>query len=391
MADETPWVQVSNAAVDALKFELRDAIAARAVIESRFAPCFAPGSPNAETAKDTENFASREEGAAWLQGNQKPFLTPAFLTDPAWITADRQVKRLHGELAVAMQQLGGWSVDPPANTARMQGSIGTAAPEVSVAGELQTMANSTVLGDLAVQVEKVQDKLHADNKITKLTYKTLDVLAIRGASEIALPDTPAPNLLLLWHSVVRKEDPAFRSQYWGKEGLSLAENEQNVERGSLDDLYQNSATLYRKHESKVLQAEFEKKHRNAAETRTTSNRSELTSHRKVEEHKAEPQSVKSTTARRRQRRPPNVRKELIANLKARHSLALARKICELIDRHVTSTPNSKVALAPLESWLRKAPGTRSWVDVYDHPKTHDLVRSYVNQVPALETRAKSSK
>jgi hypothetical protein len=88
--------------------------------------------------------------------------------------------------------------------------------------------------------------------------------------------------------------------------------------------------------------------------------------------------------RRRQHRRVDPRKVLIAELKARHPDAPARKICELIDNHVNTTPISKHALAPLESWRTKALVTRSWVDVYDHPKTHESVRSYVNKVPPLK-------
>jgi hypothetical protein len=84
------------------------------------------------------------------------------------------------------------------------------------------------------------------------------------------------------------------------------------------------------------------------------------------------------------------RKELIAGLKARNPNRPARKICELIDRQIASTPIRRAILAPLEPWQRKAPGKRSWVEVYDHAKTRNLVRSYVNKVPPLKT-AKSPK
>jgi hypothetical protein len=131
------------------------------------------------------------------------------------------------------------------------------------------MADSVFWRDLADQFEKLQDKLRAGGKITKLTYKTLEGLAIKGASKIAPPDTPTPNLLLFWLKAVRKEDPDFRSPYRDIEGLSLAEFEQNFEIGSLDDMCQNSATFCRKLQNQALQAKFEKKHRNAAETRTT--------------------------------------------------------------------------------------------------------------------------
>jgi hypothetical protein len=114
------------------------------------------------------------------------------------------------------------------------------------------------------------------------------------------------------------------------------------------------------------------------------------------EHKAEPLSAKlptyqGTLARRRQNRPIDARKELIANLKVRHPDALARRICELIDREISSTPSRKAALAPLEPWRKQAPSVRTWVDFYNNPKTHELVRSYVNKLRPRGIATKSSK
>jgi hypothetical protein len=115
------------------------------------------------------------------------------------------------------------------------------------------------------------------------------------------------------------------------------------------------------------------------------------------EYKAAPLSAKlptyqGTLARRRQNRPIDARKELIANLKVRHPDALARRICELIDREISSTPSRKAALAPLEPWRKQAPSSgRTWVDFYNNPKTHELVRSYVNKVRPRGIATKSSK
>lgn len=81
---------------------------------------------------------------------------------------------------------------------------------------------------------------------------------------------------------------------------------------------------------------------------------------------------------------------MIARLKAYKLNAPARKICELIDQSINTTPISKLTLAPLEPWRKQAPGERTWVGFYDHPKTHNRVRAYVNKVPALKT-AKSPK
>jgi hypothetical protein len=80
------------------------------------------------------------------------------------------------------------------------------------------------------------------------------------------------------------------------------------------------------------------------------------------------------------------KKELIAQLKARNPNANARKICELIDQKINrEAPIRQKNFAPLEQWVKQAPGKRSWADLYDHTKTHNLVRSYVNKVPSLKT------
>jgi hypothetical protein len=105
-------------------------------------------------------------------------------------------------------------------------------------------------------------------------------------------------------------------------------------------------------------------------------------------HKAEPQS---TSVRRRQVRPIDARKELIARLKARHPNTQARKICELIDRSISSTPICRDVLAALKSWRTRAPGKHSWVELYDDPRTRNRVRAYVNKVPTLQTATKSSR
>lgn len=113
------------------------------------------------------------------------------------------------------------------------------------------------------------------------------------------------------------------------------------------------------------------------------------SNRKVNEHKAGPQSAKpsayqGTSASRR--RPVDPRKELIARLKARDLKAPARRICELIDQTIENTARiRKERLAPLESWRIQAPGARSWVDFYDHANTRNRVRTFVNKVPPLRT------
>jgi hypothetical protein len=114
------------------------------------------------------------------------------------------------------------------------------------------------------------------------------------------------------------------------------------------------------------------------------------------EHNAEPLSVEpatyaGTSVSRRQQRPVDRRKELIARLKARNPDAGARKICDLIDQSINKeAPINQRHLAPLESWQKQAPTKRSWVEFFTDTKTHNLVRSYVNKVPRLKT-AKSQK
>jgi hypothetical protein len=104
-----------------------------------------------------------------------------------------------------------------------------------------------------------------------------------------------------------------------------------------------------------------------------------------------PPATALVTRRPRQHRPVDARKKLIANLKAQYPDALARRICGLIDRRISMTPINKVALAPLELWVKQSPHTRSWGGFYDDARTRNRVRSYVNKVPRLETAAKSSK
>ncbi len=100
---------------------------------------------------------------------------------------------------------------------------------------------------------------------------------------------------------------------------------------------------------------------------------------------AEPgQFCKSTSSicvlrvERRQRRA-NTKKVQIGRLKAMRPDATARTICELLDDRIKAAPSSHPSLAPLESRLAKAHGAMSWVDVFDHPKTHKLVRNYLNK------------
>ena len=117
---------------------------------------------------------------------------------------------------------------------------------------------------------------------------------------------------------------------------------------------------------------------------------------KSQERIAEPQSAERTPCRgksaSRRQGTLDARKVLIAELKARNPNSNAREICELIDQVIDkAAPIRRGNLAPLKSWKTQAPSLRSWVEFYDHSKTHNPVRTYVNKVPALQTSAKSSK
>jgi hypothetical protein len=157
-------------------------------------------------------------------------------------------------------------------------------------------------------------------------------------------------------------------------------------------LEQEIADLEEEHRKLLLHAAQQRLFLNPAED----NRNPLTANHLARERwlisTASPAVNQGTSVGRRQRRPPDSRKELIAILKARNPTTKARRICELIDEWIEkSAPIRRDNLSPLKSWQMQASGKRSWVELYDHPKTRNLVRRYVNGVPALETRSKSSK
>jgi len=144
---------------------------------------------------------------------------------------------------------GAFSIEPDSSI--------VALPRVRIKG---TMTDSAFWRDLHDKFVAFQDRLRASGGATCLTYKQFEVLAKRGASEIARPGTS--NLLSVWLEAVWKEDPDFRSLYLAKEVSSLAEFEQNFEIGTLDRMCQDSATFCKKLEDQALQAEFEEKQRN---------------------------------------------------------------------------------------------------------------------------------
>jgi hypothetical protein len=124
------------------------------------------------------------------------------------------------------------------------------------------MTDSAFWRDLHDKFVAFQDRLSASSGATCLTYKQFEVLAKRGASEIARPGTS--NLLSVWLEAVRKEDPDFRSLYLAKEVSSLAEFEQNFKIGTLDRMCQDSATFCKGLENKAVQAEFEERGKSAS-------------------------------------------------------------------------------------------------------------------------------
>jgi 23S rRNA U2552 (ribose-2'-O)-methylase RlmE/FtsJ len=165
---------------------------------------------------------------------------------------------------------GAFSIEPDT-------SIG-ALPRVRIKG---TMTDSVFWRDLHDKFVAFQDRLRASSGATCLTYKQFEVLAKRGASEIAHPGTP--NLLSVWLEAVWKEDPDFRSSFLAKEVSSLAEFEQNSEIGTLDSMCQSSATFCKKLEDQALQAEFEEKQRNIVGTITTAKSEPRSAKAKVHE------------------------------------------------------------------------------------------------------------
>ena len=96
------------------------------------------------------------------------------------------------------------------------------------------------------------------------------------------------------------------------------------------------------------------------------------------------------------RRPPatrekDPRKERIAIFKGRQRGIKARDVCVMLDQFLSrEAPALKAKLEPLPAWVRKANGARTWVGVFDCKETHDLVRAYVNKVPALQTGKRGS-
>jgi hypothetical protein len=73
--------------------------------------------------------------------------------------------------------------------------------------------------------------------------------------------------------------------------------------------------------------------------------------------------------------PPNKLKLKIAELKC--SLSFAKQICNALDKLVE---RGQSAYETLPSWQKKAPGKRTWVQLYEDGRTKNDVRTYINKV-----------
>ncbi len=144
------------------------------------------------------------------------------------------------------------------------------------------MGNSAFWRDLADQFLALQDRLRAGGEPTAFIYKEFNILAGRGAREISSASAAetTPDLFAVWfHALKEKEeDLAFPSSSQSNEVLSVDEIAQKREMRYVDNMCEVSAIFCKELEEKALQAEFEKKRRNFAETPSTT--------------KAEPQSAK---------------------------------------------------------------------------------------------------
>ena len=124
------------------------------------------------------------------------------------------------------------------------------------------MANSAFWRDLADQFLALQDRLRPASGADDLIYKSLEVLAKRGASEIA--GASAPDLLTVWIEALRKEGLAFQSSNQSNEVLSADDYAQKITMGTIDGICQASATFCKRLEDQAVQAEFEEQGRSAS-------------------------------------------------------------------------------------------------------------------------------
>ena len=57
---------------------------------------------------------------------------------------------------------------------------------------------------------------------------------------------------------------------------------------------------------------------------------------------------------------------------------------EVVER--ASFVNTGDRLKPLEQWTEVTGGKRTWVELYDDPRTNLRVKTYISKVPALVLR-----
>ncbi len=81
------------------------------------------------------------------------------------------------------------------------------------------------------------------------------------------------------------------------------------------------------------------------------------------------------------------RKRMIAEIRAQHPRGIsARDICREMDAIFERVGRGQQQqLQPVESWMRKAPGKRTWTDLFNDSRTKKAVGKYIYQIPALKT------
>jgi hypothetical protein len=105
----------------------------------------------------------------------------------------------------------------------------------------------------------------------------------------------------------------------------------------------------------------------------------------------EPRSTDDTprTRRRRIGRSIDLRKKTIAEIKAENPDISALQICKQMDALFERLgQNRRQQLQPLNSWMRRAPGKRSWADLFSDRRTKKTVGKYVYTIPPLRITKK---
>jgi hypothetical protein len=95
----------------------------------------------------------------------------------------------------------------------------------------------------------------------------------------------------------------------------------------------------------------------------------------------------------RRRRRSSMRREIapriqrIALIKAQNPRRIsALDICKEMDKLIEQFgPVSRQQLQPLDSWVRKAPGKRTWTDLFNDNRTKKAVGKYIYKIPPLRT------